>query len=191
MSTGDDDTTRLAGLAAALGEATARADVESAFSAITAGLLAANGDREAHLRPGALRPGERQFAVCGIFLLTTDGEHHLLVAEQGFPPEQHRLRIPADLGHPGQVRRERAPLLLANTDEHADFRQILKTARMGSAAYAPLLWQGRYLGQIVNAAQARHTMGPGDLQRVIIAAATAAALHVAHDAARWLTALDC
>ena len=78
--------------------------------------------------------------------MTPDRQHHLLVAEHGFPPEQHRLRIPLDLGHPGWVVQRQRPLVLANTDEAQDFRQILKTARMGSVLFGPMFWRGQMLG---------------------------------------------
>ena len=59
-------------------------------------------------------------------MLTPDRRHNLLVAEVGFlPPEQHRLRIDAELAHPGWVVKHRQPLILANTDLDADFKKIL------------------------------------------------------------------
>lgn len=33
--------------------------------------------------------------------------------ENGFSPEQHRLRLPIDTGHPGAVYRSRQPFLIA------------------------------------------------------------------------------
>ncbi len=155
-------------------------DAESALGHLTAATREVLGDREAHLRPGALKPGEHQFTVSGIFLVTPDGAHNLLVAEHGFPPEQHRLRIPVDLGHPGRVVEHGRPLILANTDDDPDFRQILKTARMGSALYGPMLWRGRMLGQLVTASQARNTYDPTDLQILVCFAHVAAAVLVAH-----------
>ncbi len=94
-----------AGALAMLSEATRAAndapDVESALGHLTAATQGLLGDKEAHLRPGGLRAGERQFVVSCIFLITADRQHNLLVAEHGFPPEQHRLRIPLDFGPPG------------------------------------------------------------------------------------------
>lgn len=168
----------------ALADATEKAsmapDVESALSCLTAATAALLGDRDAHRRPGGLRPGERQFTVSGVFLLSPDGRHNLLVAEHGFPADQHRLRIPADLAHPGWVVRHRRPLLLANTDEDPDFKQILKTARMGSALYAPMTWRGELLGQLVTASQARHTYAQPDLDAILAFAHVATAVYVAH-----------
>ena len=90
------------------------------------------GDREAHLKLGALKPGERQFFVAGAFFVTPDARYHMLVGGVNFPPEQERLMVPIDGGHPGWVHKHRRSLILKNTDEHGEFRQYLKTARMGS-----------------------------------------------------------
>jgi GAF domain-containing protein len=176
----------LEGATRAAGEAP---DVESALAHLTAAGHEILGDREAHLRPGALRPGERQFTVAGIFLVTPDGAHSLLVAEHGFPAEQHRLRIPVDLGHPGWVVEHRRPLILANTDEHEGFRQILKTSRMGSALYGPMLWGGRMLGQIVVASQARNTYASADLEILVGFAHVAAAVFMAHGGPAFLRSI--
>ena len=41
-------------------------DVESALRYLTAATREVLGDKEAHLRPGGLRAGERQFMVSGV-----------------------------------------------------------------------------------------------------------------------------
>jgi putative methionine-R-sulfoxide reductase with GAF domain len=156
------------------------ADVEQALVEITKATRSLLGDKEAHLRPGALKPEERHFSVAGIFLLSSSGRENVLVAEEGFPVEQHRLHIPVEHGHPGWVVQHRKPLLLANTDEHSDFKQILKTSRMGSAVFGPLIWKGRMLGQIVTASQARNTYSDVDLAVTIAFANLAAAAFIAH-----------
>ena len=176
----------LARLAEATRAANASPDVESALRHLTAGTQEVLGDKEAHLRPGGLRAGERQFTNAGIFLITPDRHYNLLVAEHGFPPEQHRLRIPIDLGHPGQVVRYQCPLVLANTDESPDFRQILKTARMGSAMFGPIFWRGEMLGQLLTAAQAQHTYSALDLDLFMGFAHGAAAVYIAHGGPAWL-----
>jgi hypothetical protein len=147
------------------------------------------GDRQAHEREGNLKPGERQFFVSGYFLLTPDKSQNLLVGETGFPKEQHRLRIPADLGHPGWVVERKEPLLLVNTDEHSDFEQILKTSRMGSAIYAPMFIEDRYIGQLICAAQARNTMGERDLNTLVSLAWLSSVVYRAHDGDTWLAEL--
>jgi hypothetical protein len=170
----------------AAGEA---AGPEEALRALTAVCPALLGDRAAAQRPGALKEGERQFSVCGAFMLTPDGRSNLLVAEVGFPPEQHRLKIDAGLAHPGWVVAHRKPLILANTDLDRDFKQILKTSRMGSALYAPMLWRGEMLGQLVCASQARDTYHPADLDVLVAFAGTAAPLWIAHGGPAFMKAL--
>jgi hypothetical protein len=179
----------LARLAEATQAANSAPDVESALRDLTAATQEVLGDKEAHLRPGGLRAGERQFTDAGIFLITPDRQHHLLVAEHGFPPEQHRLRIPFDLGHPGWVAQHQRPLVLTNTDEVPDFRQMLKTARMGSALFGPMCWRGQMLGQVITAAQARHTYGPIDLDLFMGFAHVAVAVYMAHGGPEWLRTL--
>jgi len=93
----------LAARTAATQAANSAPDVASALKYLTAATQEALGDKEAHLRPGGLRAGEHQCTDAGLLLMTPDRQHHLLVAEHGFPPEQHRLRIPIDLAHPGWV----------------------------------------------------------------------------------------
>jgi hypothetical protein len=156
-------------------------DAEAALATVTACTVDLLGDKSAHLRPGGLKEGERQYAVAAVVLVAPGEREHLFVAQQNFPPEQHHMRIPIEHGHPGEVWRTRRPLLLANTDEHASFQQILKTSRMGSSYYAPIWWRGRMLGQLIAGAQARHTYRPVDLEIAQAFADVAAALWIAHD----------
>jgi hypothetical protein len=146
------------------------------------------GDREAHLRPGALRDGERQFFVAGVFIVTPDERSHMLVGNVGFPTEQERLLVPIDGGHPGQVYATRSKLLLKNTDDHATFKQYLKTARMGSTVFGPMIFKGKFHGQLIMAAQARHTMDEEDLAIIVALSRIAAGAWVAHGGPAWLDA---
>ncbi len=164
-------------------------DVEAALSEIVHAALRITGDDDAHRRPGALRPGERHFMISGIFMVSPDETSHLLIAEWGFPKEQHRLHFPLDMAHPGWVWKNQKPLILENTDEHDDFRQILKTARMGSVLYAPMIWQGGFIGQMLVAAQARNTYAPCDLLRLQALAALAAATYMAKNGPERLAAI--
>ena len=163
-------------------------DITHYLSLFTDAVFDLLGDRLAHQQAGALKPGEQQFFVAGFFMLMPSAAEHLLVSERGFPPEQHRLRIPLELGHPGWVFTHQVPLLLENTDEHDDFKQILKTARMGSAMYVPMLWRGKFLGQMIMAAQARHTFAQADLQILRVMAGMATATFVAAGGATELFA---
>ena len=71
----------LARLAEATRAANDAPDVESALGHLTAATQGVLGNKEAHLRPGGLRAGERQFVVSGIFLITPNRQHNFL--EQG------------------------------------------------------------------------------------------------------------
>lgn len=177
---------RTQGLGAAAQAACAARDPEEALGHLVRAWVGALGDRQAYLRPGSLREGERQSFIGGCFMVTPDHGWHLLVAGEGFPQEQRRLMIPIDAGHPGRVRASGEPMLLANTDEHGDFRQYLKSSRMGSSIYAPLHWEGQFIGQIVMAAQARWTLRASDLAVLIALAPLAAALWIAKGGPKWL-----
>jgi GAF domain len=144
------------------------------------------GNRHAHLIPGALDPGQHQFFVAGGFFVTPDRRHQMLVGNIGFPPDQRRLLIPIDGGHPGRVIATARPLLLRDTRMHQEFRQYLRTARMGSAIYAPLLADGAAFGLLIMAAQAGGTFAEEDLQQLIEAAGPAAARWQTLDGQTWL-----
>jgi hypothetical protein len=127
-----------------------------------------------------LPEGVSQFFVAGAFLVTPDQYWHMLAASLGFPSEQNRLMIPIDGGHPGWVRATGEALYLPDTNAEAGkFKQYLKTARMGSAIYAPMIWQGKFLGQIVMAGRARNSLHPKDFALMRAAAPLAAAVYVA------------
>jgi hypothetical protein len=176
----------LAMLESAGAEALDAAGPEAAIQALARGCFDLLGDREAHLRPGALKPGERQYFVAGAFFVVPDRRHHMLVGSLGFPPEQQRLMVPIDGGHPGWVFAHRSKLLLENTDEHGSFRQYLKTSRMGSTIFAPIMWRGEFHGQLIMAAQARHTMRPVDLAILVAASRIAAGCWIAQGGPAWL-----
>ena len=131
--------------------------VETILKAFSTAAMKTLGDQSAAKIPGNLKANEYQFSVAGFFLHIPERKESCLVAEQGFPVEQHRLCIPDDVGHPGWVVKHKKPLLLSNTDEHSDFKQILKSARMGSAMYSPMFSSGTFIGQFITASQARQT----------------------------------
>ncbi|MDP6690996.1 MAG: GAF domain-containing protein [Alphaproteobacteria bacterium] len=162
------------------------ADAEAAVREFVHAALRITGDATAHEKPGALKSGERHFSVGGAFMVSPDGTSHFLIAEWGFPEEQHRLHYPLDTGHPGWVWKNERGLILENTDEHSDFKQILKSARMGSAIYAPMIWQGEFIGHLITAAQARNTFAPPDLVRLQALAAMATAAYMAKDGPDFL-----
>ncbi len=167
-------------------EALNAADAESAIRILARACHDHLGDREAHLREGALRPGERQYFIAGAFMVAPDRKYHMLVGNVGFPAEQERLLVPIDGGHPGHVYQTRRKLILKNTDDHGAFRQYLKTSRMGSTLFAPMIWRGEFLGQLVMAAQARHTMRDEDLAAIVAVSRIATGAWVAHGGPQWL-----
>lgn len=179
-----------AGFVEALGAAARAAALEThpeqALGHLTALAQEALGDRGARERPGALKAGEREYRVAGVFVVTPDRRYNMLIANRGFPPEQRRLAIPIEWNHPGEVVRTEAPILLVNTDEHGAFRQFLKTSRMGSSIYYPVRTSDGMVAQIVAAAQVRWTYGPEDLERLGALAGIAASLWQATRAADWL-----
>ncbi|MBU1360061.1 MAG: hypothetical protein KJ901_15065 [Gammaproteobacteria bacterium] len=161
-------------------------DAESSIRVLAQACIDHLGDREAYLRPGNLRDGERHYFIAGAFMVTPDRQHHMLVGSIGFPPEQERLMVPIDGGHPGHVHATRTKLILENTDEHGAFRQYLKSSRMGSALFAPMIWQGEFHGQLIMAAQARHTMRPEDLAGIVALSKVATGAWMAHGGPGWL-----
>ena len=175
-------------LAEAERDAAQATDVEDAFADLTALAIKALGDSSAINRPGALKPGERDYRVSGVFLITPDRKYNMLIANQGFPPEQRRLAIPIGWNHPGTVVETKAPLLLENTDEHASFRQFLKSSRMGSSIYVPMFENNQMFGQIVAAAQVRWTYRAIDLDAMQEIARAGERLWRTFSGAQWLSA---
>ena len=164
--------------------AAAATDPESALRALLAPLQSELGRREGVFD---LPEGVSQFFVAGAFIVTPDSSWHMLTGSIGFPAEQRRLMIPIDGGHPGRVRASGVPLHLPDTEsEPGKFKQYLKTARMGSAIYAPMIWQNRFLGQIVMAGRARDTLGTEDFAIMRAAAPLAAAVWIAQGGKDWL-----
>lgn len=159
---------------------------EDAIHAIVKVFHASLGDRQAHLRPEALRPGQQQFFVAGAFMITPDREKLMLVGNVGFPSEQKRLLVPIDGGNPGQVVASGEPLLIEDTTTRSDFRQYLSTSRMSSALYAPLKDDGRTFGLLLMAAQARWTFGEADLDALTSLSSMAGSVWFSRNGPSWL-----
>ena len=176
-------------LSAAGAAASAAATPEAALWAITRTLPGLLGDREAHRQPGNLNTGEHQQYACGCFLVTPDQQHQVLVAPVNFGPTQRHMQIDIALGHPGAVVARKQPLLLADTDQHPSFVQILETFRAGSAVFAPLLWGGDALGVLICASQERQTFTEADLAVLVAFSHLAAAQWIAHAGPAALTQL--
>jgi GAF domain-containing protein len=177
------------GLQQAAEESRGETDPERALSHITRIAGGVLGDPDASRRPGAFKPGERDMKVTGIFFAAPDRDHLVLLADHGFPPEQRHLRISIMDSNPGHVVRTGEPKIVPNTDHDHMFRKILSTARMGSAVYVPMLWQGRVLGMFNIAAQARNTYKETDLRMGMLFGNLASATWIALGGPRFLVEL--
>jgi signal transduction protein with GAF and PtsI domain len=163
--------------------------LESAWRELARFCVAHLGDPQAHTVPGAMAEGQTQYKISGCFVLTPDTQHHMLVGNVGFPAEQARLMIPIDGGHPGWVYTHRQDLLLGDTAQSTTaFKQYLKTSRMGSAMYCPMVSQQQFIGMFVMAAQAKHTLRESDMSVMRLVAHLAVALWHAHGGPAWLAA---
>eukprot|EP01031_Cornospumella_fuschlensis_P008569 gene8569-10563_t len=60
------------------------------FTRATRALL---GDPDAVNRSGALKPGETQFVVSGIFFIAPTKDHMILMADNGFSADQRHARL--------------------------------------------------------------------------------------------------
>ena len=178
------------GLPRAFSEVTLSDNPEAALETIGLVICETLGDRSAASRPGSLKQEETDFTISGYFVVRPGREDMILVAETGWPQEQHRLVIETSEGRPGWVVSNATPLLLPNTDDDATFTQILSSARMGSSMYAPLIWQGSVLGLITVASQARYTYSDHDLPLLEIAAAYAASVWIAMGGEKFLAGLE-
>jgi hypothetical protein len=59
---------------------------------------------------------------------------------------------------------------------------------MGSTIFGPMIFQGRFHGQLIMAAQARHTMDEEDLATIVALSRIAAGAWIAHGGPAWLAA---
>jgi GAF domain-containing protein len=179
----------LRGLERAARASPQESDPEAALGHMTRTASEVLGDRDAAQRPGALEPGARDLKVAGIFFVAPARDHLVLLAEHGFPAEQRRLRIGIGDSRPGHTARTGEPVVLADTHGDAMFRQILKTARMGSALYAPLAWRSQVLGVLNIAARASNTYDATDLEAALLFASLAAATWMAMGGPEHLAAV--
>lgn len=175
------------GLQAAAERSRSEAEPEAAVRHITRIAREVMGNQDAGKQPGALKPGERDFKVSGIFFASPNRDHLVLMADHDFPAEQRFLRISISDSRPGYTVRTGTPVVVPNTDHDGMFRQILKTARMGSAVYAPMVWQGQVMGMFNIAAQARNTYDETDLKVGMAFANLASATWMATGGPRYLS----
>lgn len=179
-----------AGLAEALAKSRDAPHPEAAVTCFTAATWRVLGDPARLARPDALKPGETQFVVSGCFFLAPSGDHMILCAPNGFPPEQSHARISATDSRPGHTVRTGIPAVVPNTDIDPIFRQILSSGVVGCSVYVPVLWDGKVIGMFNTAAQARYFFDERDLAMQVIFAAAAAATWMAKDGPDYLAALS-
>jgi GAF domain-containing protein len=174
------------GLQAGAEASRAETDPEVAVAHLTRIARDVMGNPDAGKEPGAIKPGERDFKVSGIFFAAPKRDHLVLFADHDFPAEQRHLRISINDSRPGHTVRTGEPVVVPNTDNDGMFRKILKSARMGSAVYAPVIWQGQTLGMFNIAAQARNTYDKADLEVGMAFANLAAATWIAKGGPEFL-----
>jgi GAF domain-containing protein len=156
----------------------AESDPERALGHITRVAQAALGDLE--------RAREGAFRCSGVFLLAPSGDHLILLAEHGYPADQHRARISIMDSNPGLVVRTGRAKIVPNTEEDPNFRQILRTTRVGSSCYLPVIWQRQVLGMFNVAAEARYALSEIDRDTGLLFANLAAATWMALEGPRFL-----
>ncbi|THV12664.1 GAF domain-containing protein [Rhizobium rhizophilum] len=176
-------------LATVASEGSKAAGPEEALTIVTAAAHTILGDHLRAAETANLKDGELDQYACGMFFILPGGNKQVLLAPQNYGPEQNHMVIGTDIGHPGWVVANRKPLILKNTDDHVSFVKILKTFRGGSVVYAPIEWNGEFLGQIICAGQARNVMDDPDLEVLVALANLAAALWVAHQGPTKLSSI--
>jgi GAF domain-containing protein len=174
------------GLQAAAEASRVESNPELALRHITGIAQEVLGERRAGTQSTGVEAGEAEFRGAGIFFAAPARDHLILLAEQGYPPEQHRARISIQDSNPGLVVRTGQPKIVPNTDEDPNFRQILSTTRVGSSVYLPVVWQRQVLGMFNVAAQARYALAEIDLRMGLLFANLSAATWMALDGPRYL-----
>ena len=157
----------------------AETDPEAAVRHLTKTTRDVLGDPDAPTKPGALKPGETQFVVSGMFIIAPKRDHMILHADHGFPASQRFARISTVDSRPGHTVQTAIPAVVPNTDIDPIFRQILSTGRVGCSMYVPMIWGGEVIGMFNTAAQARYMYDETDLRMQVLFANLAAATWMA------------
>ncbi len=167
----------------------AETDPELAIRHLTKATRALLGDPTAPSKPGALKPGETQFAVAGIFVVAPKRDHMILLADHGYPDSQRHARISTTDSRPGNTVQSGVPAVVPNTDVDPIFRQILSTGRVGCSMYVPMIWGNEVIGMFNTAAQARFMYDETDLRMQVLFANLAAATWIARGGQKHIEAL--
>lgn len=162
----------IAALDEAIAASRAESDPEAAVRHFTTATRAVLGDPDAPARPGALKPGETQFVVSGVFFIAPTRDHMILFADNF---GQRHARISVTDSRPGHTVQTRTAAVVPNTDEDKIFRQILSSGRVGCSIYVPVMWRQQVIGMFNTAAQARYMFDETDMQVQKLFASAAAA----------------
>ena len=181
---------RMNALSNALAQSRDAPDAEAAVRCFTAATRETLGDPARLTRPDALKPGETQFVVSGCFFIAPSGDHMILLAPNGFPPDQRHAQISVTDSRPGNTVRTGTPAVVPNTDVDPIFRQILSSGVVGCSVYVPVFWEGRVIGMFNTASQARYFFDEDDLAIQVTFAAAAAATWIAKGGPAYLAALS-
>lgn len=173
-------------LARGLANGLRAANPDLAMQALTAELHGLLGIQDADLKPGGLLPGEKPLVIAGIEMVSADRQEFIFIAERNFPAHQHRQRIPIGTGHQALVMRTKKSVISEDLHKDPVFVQVLSAAKMGSLIMAPMMWEGKVMGMVFTASQARRQFRPLDLTALEAFADAAAMLWVAHDGPRLL-----
>ncbi len=157
----------------------AETDPEQAVWHLTMAACELLGDPDAPAKPGALKPGETQYVVSGMFIIAPQRDHMILHADHGFPASQRHARISTADSRPGHTVKTGVPAVVPNTDVDPIFRQILASGRVGCSVYVPMIWGTEVIGMFNTAAQARYMYDETDLRMQVLFANLAAATWMA------------
>ncbi|MFC5068541.1 GAF domain-containing protein [Flaviflagellibacter deserti] len=146
-------------------------DPEQAVSHFTRTTRELLGDPDAPKKLGALKPGEKQFVVSGVFFIAPTRDHMILFADNF---QQRHARISVTDSRPGHTVQTKKAAVVQNTDNDTIFRQILSSGRVGCSIYVPVMWNGEVIGMFNTAAQARYMFDETDMRVQKIFAALAA-----------------
>ncbi len=139
-------------------------DPEAAVRHFTRATRRILGHSDALEREGALKPGETQLVVSGVFFIAPSRDNMILFADNGFPEEQRHARIGVTDSRPGNAVQTRQAAVVPNTDTDPIFRQILSSARVGCSIYVPVMWGGDVIGMFNTAAQSRYIYDEADMR---------------------------
>lgn len=112
-----------------------------------------------------------------VFGFENQGSHLVVEASQGVSLTEANLSIPVDYGLIGDVVSARDTVLVENTDDEPEYRQLLESRRIRSAIYAPLKWREEIYGVVFAGCEVKYGFTENDLN-LLAALAVQAALAI-------------